>query len=371
MSLVPLLRLARRPRAARLHRRAGSPSSCSCCCRGDLWDAVFGKLAMDFSTWIVAGLMIVVGTVWVIVFNADLLLGARHAGLRPHPEPRAGPAHVHGVSARGPLPHRHDARDVHARRLHARHRDGVERILRARDRRRRLRRRVPGARRHGRRGADRPTWRPRSRRAPGIDPSDFPSSAASRSWPSRRSSSARARPDETYLVRGPRPAVPRAHDVRARRRWRAATPPPQRCGTQCETHPGLAVVDSTIVPRRDNWNFGVPPDFALTGLPLRGGPSTRSRSRCATSRPGRRLQLTVIGILKDTAPLEMVGISTSQQTLASAFPGRAQPDDPLLRARARGRPGGRRRRSSSPRSSRTGSRRSRSRRSSTTRSPPT
>ena len=30
---------------------------------------------MNFSTWIAAGLMIVVGAVWVIVFNADVLLG--------------------------------------------------------------------------------------------------------------------------------------------------------------------------------------------------------------------------------------------------------------------------------------------------------
>src|SRR4029453_4025320 len=41
----------------------------------DVWDAVFGTLAMDFSTWIVVGLLIIVGTVWVIVFNADVLLG--------------------------------------------------------------------------------------------------------------------------------------------------------------------------------------------------------------------------------------------------------------------------------------------------------
>jgi putative ABC transport system permease protein len=33
----------------------------------------------------------------------------------------------------------------------------------------------------------------------------------------------------------------------------------------------------------------------------------------------------VIGILKDTAPLEMVGISTSQETLETAFPGRVDP----------------------------------------------
>ena len=29
---------------------------------------------MNFSTWIAAGLMIVIGAVWAIVFNADLLL---------------------------------------------------------------------------------------------------------------------------------------------------------------------------------------------------------------------------------------------------------------------------------------------------------
>ena len=30
---------------------------------------------MDFSTWIVAGLMTVIGAVWVMVFNADVILG--------------------------------------------------------------------------------------------------------------------------------------------------------------------------------------------------------------------------------------------------------------------------------------------------------
>ena len=38
------------------------------------WESVFGPLAMNFSTWIVAGLMVVVGAVWTIMFNADLLL---------------------------------------------------------------------------------------------------------------------------------------------------------------------------------------------------------------------------------------------------------------------------------------------------------
>ena len=47
---------------------------------------------------------------------------------------------------------------------------------------------------------------------------------------------------------------------------------------------------------------------------------------------GRSCALTVIGVLTDTVPLEMAGISTSQRTLAAAFPGRAPADDPLPRA---------------------------------------
>jgi putative ABC transport system permease protein len=35
--------------------------------------------------------------------------------------------------------------------------------------------------------------------------------------------------------------------------------------------------------------------------------------------------LTVIGVLKDTAPVEMLGISASESTLTTAFPGRVQP----------------------------------------------
>ena len=40
---------------------------------------------------------------------------------------------------------------------------------------------------------------------------------------------------------------------------------------------------------------------------------------------GFRTRLTVIGVLSDSAPFEMAGISTSQKTLAAAFPGRARP----------------------------------------------
>ena len=73
-------------------------------------------------------------------------------------------------------------------------------------------------------------------------------------------------------------------------RSRAATARRRRSGTRSATQPGLAVVDSFVVPRRDNWNFGVaarlPAQRLLPrGRDVRPGPDRAS----ATSRPaGRR-----------------------------------------------------------------------------------
>ena len=67
--------------------------------------------------------------------------------------------------------------------------------------------------------------------------------------------------------------------------------------------------------------------------------STRSRSRSATSRREGGTTLTVIGILKDTAPLEMVGISTLAGDARECVPGPHPADDPLLRDSPRRRPG--------------------------------
>ena len=66
--------------------------------------------------------------------------------------------------------------------------------------------------------------------------------------------------------------------------------------------------------------------FRTSGYPV--STSRRLRSHpdpVLDKQTGNSVRLTVIGILKDTAPLEMVGISTSEETLAAAFPGRIQP----------------------------------------------
>src|SRR5215211_2657168 len=42
----------------------------------DALDALVGDMGMDFSVWIVSGLMVVIGATWVLMHNADVLLGA-------------------------------------------------------------------------------------------------------------------------------------------------------------------------------------------------------------------------------------------------------------------------------------------------------
>ena len=91
------------------------------------------------------------------------------------------------------------------------------------------------------------------------------------------------------------------------------------------SQPNLAVVDSTIVPRRDNFNFAVPSEFKLSGFYFDEGTFDPIPIEVRDPQSGRTVELTVIGILSDTTPLEMAGISTSQKTLDAAFPGRAYP----------------------------------------------
>jgi putative ABC transport system permease protein len=81
-------------------------------------------------------------------------------------------------------------------------------------------------------------------------------------------------------------------------------------------HPGLAVVDAFSVPRRANWGSAVVSDFRLSGFYLEDQTFTPVPVQIRDTQTGKRLHLTVIGVLADTVPYAMVGISTSQQTLA-------------------------------------------------------
>jgi putative ABC transport system permease protein len=90
--------------------------------------------------------------------------------------------------------------------------------------------------------------------------------------------------------------------------------------------PGLAVIDSFVVPRRDNFSFNVAEtDFRMSGFYYDDGTFDPILVTVRDPQTQATLRLTVIGILSDTAPWEMIGLSTSQDALAAAFPGRVDP----------------------------------------------
>ncbi len=89
--------------------------------------------------------------------------------------------------------------------------------------------------------------------------------------------------------------------------------------------PGLAVVDGLVVPRRSNFNFGVPPDFQLTGFYAEDQGFEPVEVVVRDPQTAQETRLTVIGVLSDAVPLDLAGIATSQATLEDAFGLRATP----------------------------------------------
>jgi putative ABC transport system permease protein len=165
------------------------------------------------------------------------------------------------------------------------------------------------------------------RRTPGLDPDDFAvvSQQSFLAAKARQVGRHAARKFEDYAVRGlDRPFLEtttfglaaRAHGYRnADDVWRAIA-----------DKPGLAVVDAIVVPRRDDWSAGaVLPDFKLTGFVVEDGVFDPIPVVTRDPQTGKTLKLTVIGVLEDSAPQAMYGLSTSQQTLAAAFGDRVTP----------------------------------------------
>lgn len=289
------------------------------------WEAVFGPLAMDFSTWIAAGLVIVVGAVWAIMWNADALLRASSATLgrigRLAPAVRVAVAYplaarfrtgaalamftlvvftlVTGTATSGSFIHAfQDTRefgggfDVRVTTAGSAPVDDMAAAL---------------------------------RRRPEIRPGEVTAVGSQSFLPVEARQVGAGRPAEPYPARGLDDAflrhttfglgaIARGYGS-AREVWDAVA-----------ARPGLAVVDPAIVPRRGSFGFApLASDFRLSGLVLEDRTFDPVPVEVSDPQTGRRLRLTVIGVLKDTAPLEMAGVSTSQRALAAAFPGRTRP----------------------------------------------
>jgi putative ABC transport system permease protein len=274
---------------------------------------------MDFSTWIVAGLMIIVGAILILVYNADVLLGlvmrifGRIRALAPvlrmsiaYPLAarfRTGTTLamftlvvftlVTGTASNGSFVHAIGVEDFGG---------GFQ-----------VRAGTTGT-------APIDDMAAALRRTPGVDAADF-TVVGSQSVLAVEAKQVDAnRPFETYLVRGlDSPFL--EHTTFGLGDMARGYSSEQEVWNAVRKQPGLAVVDSMIVPRRDNWNFGVLPDFQLSGFYFEEG-FDAIPLEVLDKQTGKQTRLTVIGILKDTAPVEMVGISTSDETLRAAFPGR-------------------------------------------------
>jgi putative ABC transport system permease protein len=101
---------------------------------------------------------------------------------------------------------------------------------------------------------------------------------------------------------------------------------PQEAWQALADNPGLAVVDPIPVPRRDNFGGQAgAPDFKLEGFYIEDKTFSPMDVEIQDPATGRTLRLTIIGVLKDTFPVFMLGIGTSQNLLAEAFGAQAQP----------------------------------------------
>ena len=290
-----------------------------------VWEAVFGDLAMDFSTWIASGLMVVIGAVWVIVYNADVLLGLVMRTLGHvrslAPVLRVSMAYplssrfrtgttlamftlvvftlVTGAASTGSFTRAFGQADKFGGGFDVRAGTGAAAPV-----------------------EDMGAAVKRSAELRGID---FTAVGSQSVLAAQAKQLGTARPPETYVLRGldrsfldhttfELGAVARGYGDSADV-WRALA-----------ERPGLAVADSYIVPRRDQFGFVISEtDFRLTGFYFDDGVFDPIPVEVRDPQTGQALRLTVVGILSDTAPWEMIGLSTSQDAVTAAFPGRSRP----------------------------------------------
>jgi putative ABC transport system permease protein len=289
-----------------------------------IWEDVFGQLSMNFSTWIVSGLMIVVGAVWVMIYNADVLL--RGAGivlgrfglllpvirmaitypLRARFRTGATLAMftlvvftlVTGTASSDSFNSAFDNAAVFGGGFDVR--AGTTAAAPITD--------LRGTLRH----------------TPGIRSSDFTAVASQSVLAVNATQLGTGRSPETYVARGLDRRFLR-HTTFGLGAIARGYGSPSEVWYSLMTQPGLAVVDASVAPRRDNFNFALLPDFKLSGFYYEDGTFDPLPIQIGDPQTGKQLELKVIGILQDNAPLEMVGISSSQDTYEHAFPGRFQP----------------------------------------------
>jgi putative ABC transport system permease protein len=99
------------------------------------------------------------------------------------------------------------------------------------------------------------------------------------------------------------------------------------------SHTNLAVVDPWIVPHRRNWTFGAVTDMSLHSFFAEDPTFSPVTVDVRDPENGTVRTLTVIGVLRDSMPIEMAGIDTSQRGLG-VYGDRARPTMHLFALKA-------------------------------------
>jgi putative ABC transport system permease protein len=329
LSLVPLVRLLGVPQ--RLAKTAAGLALI-------IWFVLpvsrwlFGDLKVDFSIFLFSGLMIVVGATWTLMYNADVLLGALVASFGRikalAPVLRLSVAYplrslfrtgvtlamftlvvftlVVGATTTGAFVHAfNDVRafgggfDVRASTSAAAPIADMHRAL---------------------------------ARAPGLNSRDFRFVSSESTLPVKVRQLRTGTKEKSYMANGADATflAQTTYRLAARARGYGSTGEVWRA---LRTQRGLAVVDQYVVPRKANW--GTPPaEFRLSGFYLEDKTFRPVKVAVRDPQTGKRLVLTVIGVLSDSTPQFMAGIWTSQSTLAPVFGDRVLPTTQLFAVRA-------------------------------------
>jgi putative ABC transport system permease protein len=323
IAAVPLLQAVGVPQRA-AYTSAGLAIVVFCLLPADWLDALArSDLRMGFSVWIVAGILLVLGASWTIVYNADVLLGivtgtaGRIRSLTP----------ILRLSIAYPLRNRFRTGVTLAMFMlvvftlvvggtisgsFVRSFDDVETFGGGFDVR-------------ASSAAVSPINDPATAIAASrtLRPSHYNVISAQSYLPVEARQLGRyASAYESYPVRGVDDAFARRTTYLLAAHARGYTDPWRALAKE----PGLAIVDGFVAPRRDNWGAGqVPPDFQLKGFYLEDEVFDAVPIEVRDPQTGRTIELKVIGVLSDQAPLALAGITTSQETLRRAFGDRVRP----------------------------------------------
>jgi putative ABC transport system permease protein len=293
---------------------------------------LFGDLKVNFSIFLLAGLMIVIGATWTIVYNADVLLGALASTLGR-------------IRSLAPI-----LRMSMAYPLRSVFRTGVtlamftlvvftivvgaittSSFLHA----------VDNVQAFGGGFDIRATASPASpvvdmpdalRYARGVNPADFRVVSSVSDLPVDANQIGTGAKAESYVVHGADSAflTNTTYSLAARAKGYASD---EAVWQAIRDGRNLAVVDPFVVPRRANWNFGPMPAFHLTGFYLEDKAFDPVPVQVQDPQTGKTTTVDVIGVLSDTAPELMAGIWTSQSTLAPVFGDRVLPTTYFLTVR--------------------------------------